>query len=41
MSVPTYDENRLAAVLTRCMNCLRVYYMTHPQPVCVLCRRAK
>ena len=41
MTVPTYDEIRLAAVLTTCVRCRRVWYMTHPQDVCIQCRRVR
>ena len=36
----TYDEIQMAATLTYCLGCLCWFYMTHPRPVCISCRRA-
>lgn len=37
---PDYDTARATALLVICQQCGKAYYMTHPQPVCVLCRIA-
>ena len=33
----TYDDRQLAAVLVRCQDCGRAYYMTVPRPICQAC----
>ena len=38
--MPTYDQIQMSAILTTCTVCGRAFYMTHPQPVCLTCRRA-
>jgi hypothetical protein len=34
-----YDTQRAEAPLVTCSACLKAFYMTHPQPVCIACRR--
>jgi len=34
----SYDDHQRAAVLTQCVTCRHWFYMTHPAPVCPVCR---
>jgi hypothetical protein len=36
---PDYDAQRAEAELVTCAKCHKPYYMTHPQAVCIQCRR--
>lgn len=38
MSVPSYDDRQINAVLTVCQVCEKRYYMTLPKPVCISCK---
>jgi hypothetical protein len=35
----TYDALQMGAVLTRCTQCGKDYYMTKPNESCIACRR--
>ena len=35
----SYDDRQIGAVLTRCVRCLREFYMTKPQALCAECSR--
>lgn len=36
----SWDDMNAEAVLVTCVRCLRDWFMTHPQPVCIACRQA-
>lgn len=39
--VPSYDDKQRGAVLTRCLRCLREFYMTKVEAWCVACREGR